>query len=110
MKMKIETNTKHGEGYQVRVYGEDVETTVIDYGPYTLKKAVAMAGKALEIFNRKVEYKLDLRDVLEIDRDSVASNEEYDELSRKMADMIGESDMDGEDGIRTASGDSEISG
>lgn len=85
MKLYVETNVKHGKGYQVRAVWDNVETDVIDFGPYTLKKAVLMAEKALDIFNRDhgTEYRLD--DVLEIDKASVSENREYDSLSEKMS-------------------------
>ena len=84
MRIYIEGNVKYSRGYQVRFVGDGGETDVVDYRPYTLAEAVFMADKALSIINRRLARPLRLKEVLEIDRDSVAANGEYDDLSGEM--------------------------
>ena len=88
MKIYIEKNVKYGKGYQVRVAGDGGETDVVDFNPYSLKKAVLMAGKALDIINRKRETAVELKEVLEIDKDSVVANGDYDSLCSGMLFLV----------------------
>ena len=67
MKLYIEGNKKYGHGYQVRAAWDNGWSDVIDFHPYSIKKAVIMAQKALSIINRRAAGIMRLRDVLEID-------------------------------------------
>jgi len=88
LKAYIEMNARFGKGYQVRVE-DDGKTDILDFSPYHLTKAVLMAKKALDIANKEEAGWDDLKGILEIDRDSVRKNADYDDLSRKMASELG---------------------
>ncbi len=88
MRVRIEKNSKFGAGYQIRVSFDNGEDSIIDYTAYTLKKAVMMAKHAVDIINRRGEGTFELKDVLEIDKDSILSNKDYDGMSGEMAQKL----------------------
>ncbi len=108
MRIYVEKNARLGEGYHVRVMGDEGQTDLIDFHPYTLRKAVLMAKKALDIINQREGANTKLRHVLEIDQKSVIDNREFDDLSWNIASKIDAGQgISYEDGIEDCLDDSD---
>lgn len=87
MKAYIETNSRYGDGYQVRVE-DGGKQDVIDMSRYKLRDAVRMAKHAAGIIKGGDVPWDEMRGILVLDRDSIVENRGRDWMSRKMADAL----------------------
>ena len=88
MKITIEKNEKYGEGYQIRIAYDNGDMDLIDWKAYSMKHALMMAEKAMEIIQRKSDEELEISAVLELDKESLFCNRDYDELSAWAAEKL----------------------
>lgn len=84
MTVYIENNQKYGEGYQIRVSYDGESGDVFDWRAYTLRQAIYMAGKLVDVINKRGGEQYELAGVVKIDDEALRDNRARDILSAKI--------------------------